>query len=139
MKIDSMGDALAYCQEIMPGMKLGLRLNEVAQEITYNDEKYLMMFKREYYQNFKYHFPNIKKDNGKNYGWAQIMSKSLLDYACKETTNIDWILCVTPDGKAYKCPPMLFKRFSTKHGTDVPHLQGEVAMPLDMFDALKRR
>ena len=136
--IDGIGSALAHCQSIMPGSKLGLRLNEVAYEMIYNDEKYLVMFKREYYKNFKYHFQHIKKSNGKSYGWAQIMSRSLLDYACKQSSDVDWILFITPDGKAYKCPPLLFKKFSEKYDTEVPHLQGEVALPLDMFDALNR-
>lgn len=130
-----MGGAIALCQGNLPDMVVETRVNEVSYILRSREERFLMMFKREYYKSFKFHFPWIMKPNGRSYGYAQIMSKSLIDFAVN--SNVDWILFVTPDERMYKCPPALFKKFCENHKTEVPHLKGEVAMPLDYFDSVR--
>jgi hypothetical protein len=129
--IDSLGAALASLRTKDAGLIIGEKI-EAGQVVKMQDKSYLVMFKREYYQNFKYHFPNVKKENGNSYGYAQIMGKDMLSWACK---NVDFVLFVTPDNKMYKCPPKIFQTFVDIHQTIVPHLTSEVAMPLDFFEA----
>ena len=135
MEISSSGEAIARLQQILPGMIIKDKI-DVGTVIEHNTGRYFVMFKREYYRNFKYHFPELKKDNDKSFGWAQIMSMSLLNWAC--SNNIAWIVFITPDGKAYRCSAQKFKDYVELYGTEVPHLKGEVAMPLDYFDNLEK-
>jgi hypothetical protein len=103
--------------------------------IALDRELYLVMFKREFYGAFGSHFPNLKNHKGNTYGFAQVMSKSMLDEVC--SMNVDFLVFIIPNGHAYKCPPNLFKRYSEKYETSVPHLKGEVAMPLDYFERVE--
>ena len=112
-------------------------LKRVRQAVVVKSEDatYMVMFKREYYQAFQNHFPNIIKDDGKPYGYAQIMSIELLYWALRN--KITYLVFVTPDRKIYKCRPIIFKKFVEKHHTEVPHLLGELALPLDYFERVK--
>jgi hypothetical protein len=103
--------------------------------IFYKGESYLVQFKREYYRSFSHHFPNIKKVDGTAFGWATIMSLTTLNMAL--TKEISRVMFITPDRKIYSCYANLFKRFYEKYKTNVPHLPGEVAMPLEYFERLK--
>ena len=90
-----------------------------------------MMFKRQYYQSFNYHFPNVVKANGKKYGYAQVMNLELLKKLVVE--GIEFILCVMLDGKIYRCKSKVWLDFYLNNKTDAPHLHGEVGLPLDFF------
>jgi len=48
--------------------------------------------------------------------------------------GITKLIFITPDKKIYTCYSNLFKKFYLKNKTDVPHLEGEIAMPLDFFE-----
>lgn len=135
-EIDSIGQALAHVKGILGDIQIG-GSHGPAMIFTYNDTRYLLMHKRDYYKNFKHHFPEVLKEDGNAYGWAQIMSMELLDYCIDH--NIAWVAFVTPDGKSYCASAKLFKKFVERHGTYVPHLKGEVAMPLEMFENIERR
>ena len=102
--------------------------------IQHQGKTYLLQFKREYYRSFSFHFPAIKKKDGRNYGYAQIMSLETLNRAV--SANINKLVFATPDGKMYCCEPMVFKNFVDANKTEVPHLKGEVAMPLELFHRL---
>ena len=132
MTILNMREALALFVKTMECPDTLVKRNIGPARIVFSDgEDHLVMFKRDYYKNFGKHFQGVKKENGKTYGWGQIMSASLLDTACN---NCGWVVFITPDGKIYRCRPLLFKKFVQKYGTEVPHLKGEVAMPLDYFE-----
>jgi hypothetical protein len=135
-KVNSIGEALALVTGILPGLAIEKSLGP-GVVFSHSTGKYFVMYKREYYKNFKHHFPEVLKSDGKSYGWAQIMTRELLNYSAHDDSGIDWILFVTPDGKAYRAASRLFKRFVDKHNTEVPHLKGEVAMPLDYFNNLE--
>jgi hypothetical protein len=136
IEIESLGAALALVQGILPELIIE---KNYGPGIIFNHAKgrFFMMYKREYYKNFKYHFPEVLKEDGKPYGWAQIMSLELLNYCAHDSNSIDWVLFVTPDGRAYKSAARLFKKFVDRYNTEVPHLKGEVAMPLDYFQNLE--
>jgi|TARA_Y100000310_G_scaffold344207_1_gene455726 hypothetical protein len=106
--------------------------------IDYDNYFHLFQFKRELYHNFKYHFPEVKKDDGKHYGYAQIMSLEILKRAINDW-KVDKLIFALPDGKFYTCFAMLFLNFYKKNNTEVPHIPGEIAMPLDFFEALKTK
>ncbi|MCJ7816554.1 MAG: hypothetical protein MUP55_01730 [Candidatus Aenigmarchaeota archaeon] len=131
MEVDNRGGAMAVVHKLFPDMRITDNVNDVAYVFVSKGESYLAMFKREYYKNFKYHFPHCKKPTGTDYGWAQIMSLSLLKLALMR--NVKEIVFITPDAKAYACTPADFMSFYKQHTTNVPHLAGEVAMPLDNF------
>lgn len=99
-------------------------------------EAYLVIFKRELYHSFKYHFPQVKKEDGTAYGYGQIISKGLLDYAIQH--NIPWVIFVLPDRKAYKCSSRLFQKFAAMHDTHIPYMRDDptVALPLDYFERI---
>lgn len=112
-----------------------LRINDVGYVFRVGGEKALVMFKRELYHNFRYHFPDILKPSGTHYGYGQIMSRKMLEYAC---SCLDWVYFITEDGKVYRCRPMLFYKFYLKYHTDVPHLPGEVALPIELFERVHK-
>jgi hypothetical protein len=134
--INSIGEAVALLQINMPNVKIESKL-EFGYFMLNDYERYFLMYKREYYKNFKYHFPDVKKPDGKSYGWAQVMNKQVLDYILKKKQNVTWLLFATTDAKIYKCTPQNFYNFVTKYNTEVPHLKGEVAVPLDLFERLE--
>lgn len=96
------------------------------------EESFFVLFKRDFYHNFKNHFPHITKSGGVHFGFAQIMNKALLNKAISE--GVDWIVFVMPDKHCYKCSAKFFKNFYDLYHTDVPYLEGEIAMPLDFFE-----
>lgn len=104
--------------------------------ISDKSEDYYFMFKREYYRNFNKHFPEVKKDDGKSYGWAQIMSKRLLNEVI--ALDIPWILFMDTEGKVYRIASKLWRNFVQMYDTEVPHIEGEVAIPLDFFERMTR-
>jgi hypothetical protein len=134
-KIKSFGEAIAHLREEIKRIEFTGRFDDTAVVAKIKGDKCLIQFKREYYRNFSNHFPKVKKPNGNSYGWAQIMSLDSLNRAIIE--GIDRLIFITPDGKIYSCYSKLFKKFYEKHKTDVPHLEGEVAMPLDFFERLE--
>ena len=110
-----------------------LKQKKAAAIIKTNQHKILVIFKRQYYHNFKHHFPHIKKDNGKPYGYAQIISLELLNYAIIK--NIDRIVFVMPDRKIYETMPGLIHKYHKKYKTEVPYLKEDktAAIPLEYF------
>lgn len=99
-----------------------------------NGKKYFVMFKREYYRNFSAHFPHVVKEDGSAHGWGQVMNESLLKIAAHNKT--DYLVFITPDAVAYRCEPSRFYSFAVEFQTHVPHLYGEVAMPLQFFERM---
>lgn len=95
-------------------------------------ETYFVMFKRDFYKRFRQHFSGPEFEH---FGYAQIMNLELLNEIVER--DIDWIVFVMPDGKAYRANPRLFKKFHEKYKTDVPHLVGEVALPLNFFERIE--
>jgi len=83
---------------------------------------YCVCFKREYYKNFQYHFPALGK-----VGWGQIANKDLL----KECEESDYAyVIVMPDEKIYVIKAGFWLDYYDKFKTDVPHLKGEIAIPM---------
>lgn len=130
-EIKSVGEALGLMRKLFPKMEV-IKQAGPGIEVRVGEDRYLIMHKREYYKSFKLHFPNVLKDNESSYGYAQIMTKELLEQAI--SSGVHWVVFVTPDARAYRCAAMLFKKFYDKYHTDVPHLPGEIAMPLDYFE-----
>ena len=123
-----------FCSKGLFGRVVKVENLGPARLVKTKEEMFLVMFKREYYKSFQYHFPHIQKVGGGRYGYAQIMSESLLNKAFHYRVN--WIVFIMPDKKAYRCHPKLFKKFFDEHQTRVPYLPGEIAMPLDYFERL---
>ena len=95
------------------------------------EDKKLLVFKRQYYRSFSRHFREIVKDTGRGNGYAQTMNLKLLKMA--ERLGIESLVIVMEDGAAYETYIKTFINYYEKYKTDVPHLDGEVAMPLDYF------
>jgi len=131
-EIQSFGEAIIFLRKSLNGIDFIGRFDDNSIVAKMKGIRSLIQFKREYYRNFVYHFPDVKKEDGKSYGWAQIMSLSSLNRALIE--DIEKLVFITPDGKMYSCYTRLFKNFYLKNKTDVPHLKGEIAMPLDFFE-----
>lgn len=93
------------------------------------DERYCVTFKRGWYQNFGFHFPKCP-----DRGYGQIASLNLLRFCRKE--GIAWIVAVMPEGVAYKIDVADFLGYYEEHRTDVPHLPGEVAAPIRMWQRM---
>lgn len=129
--IENIEGALARAIHLLGGARIGQRMGP-AQLLEGKDGSFLVMFKREFYRAFQDHFPGLLNRNDNPFGFAQVMSKSLLFAA--ESRMVDWLVFVMPDGKAYKCATGQFIIFYRKNRTDVPHLPGEVAMPLEYFE-----
>lgn len=92
-------------------------------------EQYCVTFKREWYKNFGYHFPQCPEKD-----WGQITSLNLLR-TC-ERQHIAWLVAVMTDGIAYKIEVLAFLKYYEENGTDVPHLPGEVACPIRMWQRM---
>ena len=131
-ELQNFAEAIVFLRKSINGIDFIGRFDDTSIVAKVKGTKSLIQFKREYYRNFAYHFPEVKKEDGSSYGWAQIMSLSSLNRAIIE--GIDKIVFITPDGKMYSCYSQLFKKFYLKNKTDVPHLEGEIAMPLDFFE-----
>lgn len=102
--------------------------------ISYQNKRYLLMFKRDFYKSFKHHFKHIPEM--RNYGYAQIMNLSMLKMAIED--GIEYVAFAMPTGNIYQCNPRLFLKFYEKYHTEVPHLKGEVALPLNFFERLDK-
>lgn len=92
---------------------------------TFEGKKYCLCFKKEYYKNFQYHFPSLGK-----VGWGQIANKELLE-RCKKENYI--YIAVMPDGKIYEIKPSLWLEYYRRFQTEIPHIKGEIAIPLKLF------
>jgi hypothetical protein len=92
---------------------------------THDGERYCICFKREYYQNFQFHFPSLGK-----VGWGQIANKELIERCAKG--NFTYV-AIMPDGKMYQIDPTFWLNYYTRFKTDVPHLEGEIAVPMKLF------
>jgi hypothetical protein len=92
---------------------------------TESGKKYCVCYKRDYYKNFQYHFPNLGK-----VGWGQIANKDLLLGCLGEGAKY---ISVMPDGKIYAIEPSFWLSYYERFHTDVPHLKGEIAIPLKFF------
>ena len=134
-ELSNFAEAIVFLRKSLNGIDFIGRFDDNSIVAKIKGTRSLIQFKREYYRNFAYHFPDVKKEDGKSYGWAQIMSLSSLNRAIIE--DIEKIIFITPDGKMYSCYTNLFKKFYLKNKTDVPHLVGEIAMPLDFFERVK--
>ena len=134
-ELQNFGDAIIFLRRSIKTIDFIGRFDDISIVARIRGERSLVQFKREYYRNFAYHFPDVKKTDGKPYGWAQIMSLSSLNRAIVE--DIEKVIFITPDGKMYSCYSNLFKKFYLKNKTDVPHLEGEIAMPLDFFERVR--
>jgi len=130
--INNFGEAVAYIRDNVAEVDFKGRFDDTSMVARIKGELTLIQFKRDFYHNFPYHFPNVVKADGTKYGWAQIMSLSSLNRALIE--GITKLIFITPDKKIYTCYSNLFKKFYLKNKTDVPHLEGEIAMPLDFFE-----
>ena len=131
-EINSLGEAVAFVMSKLHCASIKETWSGIAVVITFQGENYLVTYKRDYYRNFKYHFPNCKQPDGTDYGWAQVMNKILIDRACED--YISFMVFVMPNKKAYKIKPTVFKEFIMKHNTEVPHLKGEMSIPLQYFE-----
>jgi hypothetical protein len=90
-----------------------------------NGVKLCVCFKRDYYKNFQFHFPKVGY-----VGYGQVANKHLLEY-CDEN-GYEYIM-VMPDGKVYRISPRSWLDYYKVYKTDVPHLDGEIAIPLKML------
>ena len=133
-ELENFGDAINFLRRSIKGIDFIGRFDDNSIVARIRGKRSLVQFKREYYHNFAHHFPDVKKPDGKPYGWAQIMSLKSLNRAIVE--DIEKVIFITPDGKMYSCYTNQFKKFYLKNETDVPHLEGEIAMPLDFFERL---
>lgn len=126
--ISSFHEAMEHFIFTMRGRVLNI-IHGPSAIIQANGKTYMVQFKRNYYKSFSVHFPQFRE-----YGYGQVMSIGLLERAI--ISGIDQIVFITPDRNIYSCYPMQFKRFYEKYHTDVPHLDGEIAMPLKFFKRL---
>lgn len=92
-------------------------------------EKYCVTFKRGWYHDFSYHFPQVPDK-----GYGQITSLNLLLVCEKE--HIAWLVAVMPNGTGYKIEVLSFLKYWKTYGTNVPHLPGEVAAPIKMWERM---
>ena len=100
---------------------------EFAYFIHTEYNKYCLTFKREFYHNFKYH------TNIKNAGWGQIANKKLVTYCA----NFGYILIIVmPNGNIYGIDGKKFIKYYLKFKTDVPYLDGEIAISLKELSRL---
>jgi len=135
MELKTLTDAFIYFRKNHPEARIFGKM-KAGLLIDFDKEFHLFQFKREMYHNFGFHFPHIKKPDGKHYGWAQIMSLEMLKQAI-DKWKVDKLIFALPNGKFYTCYAQQFLQFYRKNDTDVPHIEGEIALPLEFFESLK--
>ena len=91
-------------------------------------EKFLVMFKRDFYHQFSNHFPKIPEA-----GYGMIISKKIVEWAADEEMTL---VAVMPRGVAYKCGAVEAIEYYRKWKTDVPHIEGEIGTPARMWPRL---
>lgn len=91
-------------------------------------EQYFVMFKRDFYKRFSDHFPKVPKK-----GYGVLTAKKIVSWAADEGVNI---AAVFPSGRCYVIDAMDFWLFYEEYQTDCPHIEGEIAAPLEMFKRL---
>lgn len=93
--------------------------------------QYAVTFKREWYGAFGRHFREKKVPRG----WGQASSKELVEHCLQK--GVRYIVAVMPSGRFYRIEAQDFWDFYLAHGTDIPHLEGEIACPAKMWKRMK--
>lgn len=139
-EIRNLAEAVRVFLYHIPGSVDESRRYGSATIVSNGKERYMIMFKRELYQSFKYHFPNLKKEDGSSYGYGQVMSDDLLTIARGleiDKPSVDWLVFITPDRKIYQCSTMLFYKKTREMKTNrIPHLDKHWALPLEFFERI---
>jgi len=93
-----------------------------------NGEKFVVMFKREFYYHFSKHFMYIPDQ-----GYGMLANHKLVYWAALEGHKI---AAVFPDGRAYWIDGLKFLQYYEQYETECPNLPGEIASPLSMWERL---
>jgi len=89
-------------------------------------EKFVIMFKRNFYFQFSNHFPTIKET-----GYGMTCSIKIIHFAATEGYKL---VAVMPNGKGYVADPDKVLTYFLDNNTVVPHLPDEMGSPLSMWE-----
>ena len=89
-------------------------------------EKFVIMFKRNFYFQFSNHFPNVKET-----GYGMTCSIKIVQFAATEGYKL---IAVMPNGKGYVADPNEVLTYFLDNNTEVPHLPDEMGSPLSMWE-----
>jgi len=104
----------------------GARIGAVFEGLN---ERYLVMFKREFYRRFSEHFPDVPQR-----GYGVVTAKKIVGWAADEGLIL---AAVFPSGRCYSIDGYDFWLFYEEYKTDCRHLKGEeIAAPLEAFKRL---
>ncbi len=127
-RVNTLREALALWKRKRPGsLKIddmqfkGARIGTL---YSWQDKRYLVMFKREFYERFAAHFPEIPEK-----GYGIVTAKQIVSW-CADQDII--IASIFPSGRCYSVSGYDYWLFYAQHGTDVKHLPGEIAVSLEL-------
>lgn len=118
-----------FCLKVNDVKLEGDRIGAVFER-PQTEERYLVLFKREFYYRFSNHFPKLPSENK---GYGMLANIKLVHWCALEGIKMAAIM---PDGKCYVIDGLEFWRFYEKYKTDSPHIKEEIASPLNMWSRL---
>jgi len=132
-KVNTLKEALRRFRLRRPGAHKVVDINFEGARIgaLYEDlnERYLVMFKREFYRSFSNHFPDVPQT-----GYGVVTAKKIVAWAVDEGIII---AAIFPSGRCYCIDAYDFWLFYEEYKTDCKHLKGqEIAAPLEKFKRL---
>jgi len=129
-KVNTLKEALRRFRSRKPGAHKvtdvnfeGARIGALFEDLN---ERYLVMFKREFYRSFSDHFPDVPQK-----GYGVVTAKKIVGWAADEGIII---AAIFPSGRCYSIDGYDFWLFYEEYKTDCRHLKGEeIAAPLEAF------
>ena len=132
-RVNTLREALARWKRKRPGsLKIddiqfeGARIGTLYswQGVEKLPKRYLVMFKREFYHSFSRHFPEVPDK-----GFGIVTAKKIVGWAADQDIII---ASVFPDGRCYSVHAYDYWLYYEQYKTDVAHLPGEIAYPLEL-------
>ncbi len=128
-KVWTLGDALQRFRLKVPSAAKKDNINlggaRVGVVFEVDEDKFLVLYKREKYRFFSRHFPNAPGD-----GEGITANLKMVHWAAVEGMKF---ATVFPDGSCYSLDAMEFWNFYEKYGTDVKSLPGEISCPFEIW------